>query len=296
LLVRLALAWAALGLACLLLYARVLGQVSAYAATIYRTAAVGYAPFSSELFGELWRGLSAGFGGATIAGALLALSIGGFGFLLFLRRNSVFAIVLIAPLAATAGFLLARDLRFSPRFFLWALPAACIFAPAAASSLEDRLASRGLAAGRRAGAAAHALPVLAVAALALTSVLSLPAYYRIPKQPNRESLDRVLALRRADDPIVAAYLARWGMRFYGPRKGLTEGRSFFSVTSTAKLEEIEAATGRRTVWLLTTFPRALRLEYPDLDRYIRDHYRKIETFPATIGDGEITIWIRELRR
>jgi uncharacterized membrane protein len=293
---RLLVVWAALGLLCLLLYASVLGQVSRYAATIYRAPAVGYAPFSAEHARELFRGLSAGFGGATVIGGLAALSIFGFGFALFFRRHAFYAITLVAPLFATAGFLLARGLRFSPRFFLWGLPVAWIFAAGAALSLAQWLRSRESLSGPAAQRIAQAVPFLAVAALCALSALSLPAYYSTPKQPYRASLEWALARRQNADPIVGAYLARWGLRFYGPPRGLTEGRSFFGVLSAGELESVERASRGHTVWLLTTFPRALRLEHPDLDRYIRDHYREQKSFAATIGDGQVAIWTRELPR
>ena len=293
---RLLVVWAALGLLCLLLYASVLGQVSLYAATIYKTPAVGYAPFSAEHGRELVRGLSAGFGGPTVIAGLAALFIFGFGCALFVRRHSFYAITLVAPLFATAGFLLARGLRFSPRFFLWGLPVAWIFAAGAVISLGRWLRSRGSFSGRAAQGIARAVPFLAVAALGALSALSLPAYYSTPKQPYRASLDWALARRQNGDPIVGAYLARWGLRFYGPARGLTEGQSFFGVLSSGELESVEQASRGRTVWLLTTFPRALRLEHPDLDRYIRDHYREQKSFDATIGDGQVAVWTRELSR
>jgi hypothetical protein len=268
--------------------------VSRYAATVYKTQAVGYAPFSAEYVRELFRGISAGFGYTTTLDALAALSVIGFGFALFVRRQAFYVVVLIAPLFATACFLLARSLRFSPRFFLWVLPVAWIFAAATAASLGGWLRSRKLLAAPLGQTFARAVTFFAVGALVALSALSLPAYYRTPKQPNRASLDWVLAQRRPGDPIVAAYLAKWGLRFYGPRAGLSEGKSFFPVHSADELQKMEHAWGGHTVWLLMTFPRALRLEYPDLDGYIREHYRERKTLPASIGDGEIAIWTREL--
>jgi hypothetical protein len=278
---RLLVVWGILGLLSLHLYASVLSQVNAYAETIYRTKAVGYAFFSLEHFRELFRGLSAGFGGAASLGVLAVLLVVGIGFFVFLWRQTFTTLVLIAPLVVTGVFLLARGLRFSPRFFLWVLPVAWIFAVASATSLGTWLRS-------------GFVPALAVAMMAALSISSLPSYYRVPKQPNRASLDWVLANRQGDDPIVAAYLAKWGLRFYGPARGLAEGSSFVAVHSAADLQGVENASAGRTVWLLTTFPRALRLEHPDLDRYIREHYDERRSFAATIGDGEVTVFTRRL--
>jgi hypothetical protein len=293
---RLLLAWAALGLLCLQLYASVLTQINDYATTIYRTQAVGYRLFSSEYVRELFRGVAAGFGEAAVLGSLAAAAFIGAGLLIFLRRHFLYTVTLISPLVVTMVFLLARGLRFSPRFFLWILPVAWIFSVAAATCLGDWLRSRKSWAPPARQRIARAVPFLVVAILFGLSAASLPAYYRVPKQPHRASLDWVLAQRQAGDPIVAAYLAKWGLRFYGPAKGLTEGESFDSVSSPEELQKIERASGEHTIWLLTTFPRALRLEYPDLDRYIRENYRERKTFAATIGDGEVTIFAREASR
>jgi mannosyltransferase len=289
---KLLLAWSALGLLCLHLYASVLTQVNAYANTIYRTAAVGYRLFSMEYLQELIRGVTAGFGGAAIAVALVVAAVGGFGFLLFARRHFFFAFTLVAPLLATAGFLLVRNLRFSPRFFLWVLPVAWIFAIGAASSLAVWLRDRNFfGASTRPGISQAVVPLTA-SLLASFSLLSLPIYYRVPKQSNRASLSWVLARRKPGEPIVAAYLAKWGLRFYGPRQGIVEGEAFFPVSDPSELQKIESDSRGSTIWLLTTFPRALRLEYPELDRYIREHYREQKRFAATIGDGEITVFTR----
>jgi hypothetical protein len=289
---RLLLAWSALGLLCLHLYASVLTQINAYANTIYRTAAVGYRLFSMEYLQELVRGVAAGFGGAAIAFALVAAAVGGFGVLLFARRHFFYAFTLVAPLLATAGFLLVRSLRFSPRFFLWVLPVAWILATGAAASLAAWLRARNFFGSERPGVSRAVVP-LAGALLAAFSLLSLPTYYRVPKQSNRASLSWMLARRKPGEPIVAAYLAKWGLRFYGPSQGIVEGQGFFAVSDPGELQKIERDSRGSTIWLLTTFPRALRLEYPELDRYIREHYREEKRFPATIGDGEIAVFTRE---
>ncbi|HEY6931165.1 MAG TPA: hypothetical protein VJA66_15940, partial [Thermoanaerobaculia bacterium] len=209
------------------------------------------------------------------------------------RRHFFYVAALVAPLLATAGFLILRNLRFSPRFFLWVLPVAWIFAVGASASLAAWLRARRLFGASARPGISRALVPLAAALLAAFSLLSLPTYYRVPKQPNRASLSWVLSRRKPGEPIVAAYLAKWGLRFYGPREGIFEGQAFSPVSEPAELQKIESESRGRTVWLLMTFPRALRLEYPELDRYIHEHYREQARFPATIGDGEISVFTRE---
>ena len=135
-------------------------------------------------------------------------------------------------------------------------------------------------------------PLAFAGLFALLSLYSLRHYYQVPKQPTRQSLQWLLAHKGPDDTVVAVYLAKHGFRFYGPSMGLEEGRSYVVAQSQGDLERIEAERAGRTIWLVTTFPRALRIEYPDLAGYIGVYYRKERTFPATVGDAEVSIWER----
>lgn len=279
---------AVLGMSCFTLYACIVPQVYLYVGKVYKSRAVGYSPFSLEHLEELRRGLAAGFGAGATAGALVAVVVVGIGFIAFARRHAVYCLTLIAPVLVTAAFLLARGLRFSPRFFLWALPVSFIFAVGTVTAL-----ARALGRGRpsdRPRPIATLLPLALAGGVVAMSLVSLPRYYRTPKQPTRASLDWVLARKQPDDLVVTSYLAEWGVRVYGPAVGLEEGKSFLAARSLDDLTSIERRHPGRGIWLLMTFPRALRLELPDLDRHIAANYEALATFPASIGDGEIIIW------
>lgn len=293
--------WLVLGLLCFHLYATVLPRAYAFVTATYTSAATGYAPFSLAHLEELWRGVLAGFGGGGVAGVVAVLAVVGMGWVLFARRHALFTLILASPLVVTALTLLAWDVRFTPRVFLWALPVAFIFTVGALSALAARF--RGYARVRARGSRpvettvlsrlADVAPGAAVGVLLLLSLASLRDYYRIPKQPTRTSLEWVLARKAPDDPLVTVYLAKWGTRFYGPSLGLEEGSSYFVAHSRQEIEGVERENRGRTVWLLTTFPRTLRVEYSALDRYIRDRYGVERVFPATIAGGEVTVWKRE---
>lgn len=282
LLKRAAAAWAVLGMLCFHLYASVLPQVYVLMQVLYRDPPGGFAPLSLEYAQEVVRGLSVGLGG--IIGLALTALIGGSGFLIFFRRHVLFSLTLILPLLTTASFVLLLNLIVLPRSFLWALPAACIFAAAAAAGL-GRIAERW-------GSLAAPAPIALVGLLLLVSLASLPAYYRTPKQSNRASLRWVMDHKEADDPVVAIFLAEWGVRFYGPQFGLRENETFWAVRSEEGLKAVEDDHPGKTVWLLTTLPRALHMMYPALERDIADNYRLERSFPATIGGGEIGVWRR----
>jgi hypothetical protein len=275
-------AWAVLGILCFHLYASVLPQVYVLMQVLYRDPPGGFAPLSLEYAEEVVRGLSVGVGG--VIGLTLAAFVGGSGFFIFFRRHPLFSLTLILPLLATASFVLLLNLIVLPRSFLWALPTACIFAAAAGAGL-GRL-------GERFGTPAARAPIALLGLLVVLSLASLPAYYRTPKQPNRASLRWVMEQKGPDDPVVAIFLAEWGVRFYGPQFGLRENETFWAVRSEQGLKDVEDSHPGKTVWLLTTLPRALHMMYPGLEREIADHYRLERSFPATIGGGEIGVWRR----
>jgi hypothetical protein len=131
-----------------------------------------------------------------------------------------------------------------------------------------------------------------VVAFGSLSLWSLPAYYRTPKQPNRQSVQWLVDNRQPGDRIVGVYLGEWGLRFYGAQFGIEEGRDFVPIRSLEELNRLEAQHKGGRVLLVTTFPRALRLAYPELNAHILDYYQPRVTFPASVGDGEITIWSR----
>lgn len=275
-------AWAVLGILCFHLYASVLPQVYVLMQVLYRDPPGGFAPLSLEYAREIVRGLSVGLGG--IIGLALVALIGGSGFFIFFRRHVLFCLTLILPLLTTASFVLLLNLIVLPRSFLWVLPAACIFAAAAAAGLARIVERWG-------SAAAHA-PIALVGLPILLSLASLPSYYRTPKQPNRASLQWVMEHKSPGDPVVAIFLAEWGVRFYGPQVGLRENETFWAVRSEEGLKQVEDSHPGKTVWLLTTLPRALHMMYPGLERDIVGKYRLEQSFPATIGGGEISVWRR----
>jgi hypothetical protein len=76
--------------------------------------------------------------------------------------------------------------------------------------------------------------------------------------------------------------------FYAPR--VAPHLEMTAVRTRSGLETVEARHRDGTVWLLTSFEPALRVERPDLHASIVREYRPVRRFPATVEDGEITIW------
>lgn len=281
-----------LGLLVFHLYASAIPQVYVYIRSVYRTDSAGYSALSNEFLTELVRGLSAGYGGIAILLALVAMILVSPGLVSFVRRHPLYCLTLSLPMPLAFALLAGTQLSVSPRFFLWALPVGLILAVGTLASLGRTVYSQPRLQAITAKVDLSRAGYVCAGLLVALSLASLPQYYATPKQPNRQSLEWLLNNRVADDVIVTAWLARWGPRFYGPPLGLEEGKSFYVVETADDIRGLEAQYPSRNIWVLTTLTRALKLEHPDLDSYIRTTYRAEMMFPATVGDAQITVWKR----
>jgi hypothetical protein len=269
-----------------LLYAAILPQVYVYTRVVYADPSAGFSPFSGEFVAEIARGLSAGFGPGLLLGAIPFLVIAVIGFVVLLRRNWALILALTLPGVIQATLLAIRGLAFSPRFFILALPLAILVAVEGVVVVAEFAARLLRRDSRFAVRAAFILTV----GVAVTSMSALPRYYAIPKQAYRSSIEYVERVRQPDDLVIVIYIAESGYRYYGERYRLREGQDYFYVRSVAVLDDVLAQNPGRQAWLVTTFPRALRLSLPDLDARIRRDWVVAREFPATIGDGALTVW------
>ena len=283
---RLALVFGTAAILGFQLYSVQLPQVIAYLNVTYASPTSGYRLFSVEFVREMGRGLSAGFGPGLLLGALPFLLLAGVGFLAFVRRQWTLAVALTLPLVLTAVLPFLRGLTVSPRFFLLGLPVAALTALLAVD-LSVRFVGRKLGWGTafQRGAVVGVVLLLSAASLA-----SLGPYYATPKQPYRASLEYAAFERRPDEIVVAIHTARRGAAYYGPGVGLTEGSDLFLADSLEALEAVLSAHDTEGALLVTSMPRALHLDHPDLEARIEGGWRIARTFPATIGDGQISVW------
>ena len=90
------------------------------------------------------------------------------------------------------------------------------------------------------------------------------------------------------DVAVPVDGVRWGAMFYAPR--VAPWLEMTAVRTRTDLESVEEHHPSGTVWLLTSFEAALRFEQPELYTSIVRGYRPVRRFPATVEQGEITIW------
>lgn len=269
---RLAVVFSAAGFLSFQVYAAPLPEMYVLVSKLYVREATGYAPLSREFFGEIARGLSVGFGGLVPAITLAVVGI--IGTLFVFRRNAYAASALALPPILTAIFLLARGLSFSPRFFLLLIPLAILTLMSLVDTNDH---------AKRAG--------IIGACLAAASLLTLPSYYRTPKQSYRAAIQYLEGIRTPDESIVVVYAASEGMRFYLSRVANADAHSYEYSRTLPSFDSLVAQP--RKALVVTTFPRILRADLPDLSRRITTEWRPQRVFPATVGDGEITVWSRK---
>ena len=285
---RVAAALAAAAWLAVHVYVVVLPDIYVYVRAIYVDPAVGFAPLSSELARELLRALSTGLGRAAMVAVVPAAIVGAIGVRLLYIRNPLLLAALAAPLVIQFACVVAAGLLVLPRTFLHALPLVLLILVAAMDGTATWL-----------GGAAHRrgwrlplpqLVVVAAAILALVSAAALPAYYRTPKQPYRAALAHVDALTRPEGIVIVAHYARGGAMYYSRRMGLAPGRIRYAHTD-AEAAQVLADAGTRPVAMLTTFPRALRLDQPDLDARLERDWRLERRFRASVSDGDLLVWV-----
>lgn len=285
---RLSLVFGVAGFLSLQLYATPLPEMYAVITKLYVRRATGFAPFSMEFAREIYRGVTAGFGGIVAPLVFLVVGLAGIGILF--QANWLLTVALGLPAVLTALFLIIRGLSFSPRFFLILLPLGILAAMAAAEAPLGnvfRYARSRTASHPRRAAVLSALLVVA-------SVASLPRYYRIPKQPYRAALAYLETIRRPGERVVVVHAAQGGIRYYVQRMRLSSPGDYVYARTLVSFDSLASAQKGNT-FLVTTFPRALRADLPDIADRIERDWRPRRTFAGTIGDGDITIWARRVQ-
>ena len=268
------------------LYAVALPEMLVTVNAIYGQGRGGFSLASLDFVRELARGVAAGFGPGMLVAALPFLALGGIGIVSLLRRHWAQTLALLSPVIITAAFVLAKGYGLSPRLFLLALPLAMLCAVAGLHATIARVAP----AIRRGGIDGSRLASASVLALAALSLFALPRYYRVPKQPYRETLRYLRATGRDGDGVVAVFLTQDGMRYYRAREGTDADPSWTFARTPEVMDSAIAARGAGRTRLVTTFHRALRRDAPELYAIVEKGWTPERIFPATVGDGAIVVW------
>ena len=276
-----------IGLLVLQLYATVLPKVYVFVRNEYVGGGSGYSLASGEFFRELARGLSAGFGPGLLWGAVPFLLLAFAGYVILWRRRWILALTLVLPLVLTAAYLIVNGLTFSPRFFIFALPLAMITAIPSMHALAS-LVARLLGQSRSPLPARLATALVAVACLA--SLWSLRGYYAVPKQSYRASIAYLEGVRQPGEIVLVVYNAERGYRYYLDRMGVQSSGTYFYVRSVDSLDAVLASHEGQASYVVLTFPRSLHFHSAELESRLLDGWTRTQRFPATVGDGAISIW------
>jgi len=274
-----------IGLLVLQVYALIIPQILAVMNTTYKMASAGFAsPFSPEFIRDLVQGLSPALaiGASVVAGG--AAIVGALGLWRVWRANAVLAAALVLPNVLLLGSLVIAKVSVTPRLFLFALIPAVVFLAAAIEWAALVVAGR---TSRRIG---HALHAISVGMVLLAFLGSLQFYYATPKQDYAGAVDYLQAERRPGDVVIVAYLAKYGYSFYARQRGIPLDAQTYFVRDGATFDALVAANRRRRIWVVSTFERALRLDYPTIARALQTDWVVTRRFRGTIGDGNILVY------
>ena len=282
---RLLAVFSVIGLLGFTLYSLILSQAYAGFTAPYKTLTSGYAPAGREFFTDVLRGVVEGFGPTLLLGALPFLAIAALGFAVLVRTRWVLAAALASPLALTFALFIARHMTLRPRFFLLAVPVAMLCFVQGLWTLVDAAASRAAVLTRSSGR----LKTACIAALTIVSLVSLVAYYRVPKQPYRATIEFLRTIRQPGNTVILFGNAEQGFRFYGARAGWGADPDFVYLRDPALVDSLIAAHEGATVYLVFTLSRDIRLSQPEFAERLQREWIRVRVFSATVGDGAITI-------
>lgn len=285
---RLVTVYAIAGFLSFQLYAASLPEAYVVITNLYSVHGTTYAAFSTDFVRDAFRGLSAGFRGG--AATVLFLVVAALGFASLAAASWPVAATLALTLLLTAGILVARGLTFSPRFFFIGLSVAILSAMSASEWLADAVRRRFFA-GRLGG---RLILITVMAVISGVFALSLPRYYRTPKQPYRAAISYVESSLRPADEVAVIYVAESGFRYYVARQSVRDSNAYHYVRTTVALDSLLRASPRGHLLVVTTLPGILKQYIPDLSNRIADCCEVAHVFPGTLGDGDITVW-RERR-
>ncbi len=266
------------------LYSIIFPQAYMVVQETYRVQSTGFTLFSAEFAHEVIRGLKVASGPIVLLAAIPALVIAVAGIRMIYRCSWVLLAALVLPELLLAAYLLKLSLAVSPRFFLLALPLGLLVCAVGL----DRVARSILIRLDR----PNLLPYVFLLGMLSVSLVNVPAlcqYYRIPKQDFRSA---VLYLKSKPGLVfpVSIYTAREGFAYYANRVGWHENIEYFDTRTVPDFMAILQKHKPNQLYLVTTFPRALHLDHPELEPLMEKYWIVDKVFPGSIGDGDLTVW------
>ncbi|MBS1954100.1 MAG: glycosyltransferase family 39 protein [Cyanobacteria bacterium SZAS-4] len=276
------------------LYSIIFPQANAVVQETYKVQSTGFTLFSAEFLNEVVRGLKIASGPKILLAAIPGLFISIAGLRAIFRCSWICLAALVLPEILLASYLLKQGLAVSPRFFLLALPfALLVFAVGFYVAVKVCLAKVSLAkASPQKKLPPALLPIVFLFGILCVAAVNLPSliqYYKIPKQDFRSALLYVQSKPGKAYPF-SIYTAREGVAYYANRSGLRLNQDFFDARTIPEFTEILQKQNPANLYLITTFPRALHLDHPELEPLMDKYWVVDKVFPGSIGDGDLTVW------
>lgn len=230
--------------------------------------------------GEFWpvllRGLQTGLGAFGLA-ALAALI--GAGLRSYLKQSPLLAGLLVLPGLFNAAAIAALGYGAYPRSFLYVLPVALLLAVRGTAVL-GAAACRRLSHGGPSATCARRMERLVAGVLLLASCTALVHNYRHPKQDYTGALRYVRARMSPGDAVAAVGLAGVAYKLlYAPDLRFPR--------DAPELRALRASG--RAVWVLFSFPRDMRLRFPEIKDAMGAEFETVARFQGTLGDGDLFV-------
>lgn len=271
-------------LSVLHLYSIIFPQANAVVQETYKVQSTGFTLLSAEFLSEVVRGLKIASGPLVLLAAIPGMFVSIAGLRGIFRCSWICLAGLVLPEILLAAYLLKQGLAVSPRFFLLALPFALLVC-AVGFYVVAKLCLVKLDREKL-------LPSVFVLGMLCVSAVNLPSllqYYKIPKQDFRSALLYVKSKPGKAYPF-SIYTAREGVAYYANRSGLRLNQNFFDARTIREFTEILQKHNPADLYLITTFPRALHLDHPELEPLMDKYWVVDKVFPGSIGDGDLTVW------
>jgi mannosyltransferase len=266
------------------LYSIIFPQAYMVVQNTYHIQSTGFTLFSAEFAAEIARGLKLASGPLVLIAAIPAILISAIGLRMIFKCSWILLAGLILPEILLAAYLLKLSLAVSPRFFLLALPFALLVCSvgfyACMRLILNRLNK------------AELLTPLFLGGMFCVAAVNIPAlcqYYRMPKQDFRTAVSYLQSKPSKVYP-VSIYTAREGFAYYAKRIGWRQNIDFFDTRTVPDFNAILQTHKPGELYLVTTFPRALHLDHPELESLIEKYWTVDKVFPGSIGDGDLTVW------
>jgi hypothetical protein len=266
------------------LYSIIFPQANAVVQETYKVQSTGFTLLSAEFLNEVVRGLKLASGPMVLLAAVPGLIVSVAGLRAIFRCSWICLAALVLPEILLASYLLKQGLAVSPRFFLLALPFALLVCAIGVYVIVRLILVK---LNRQ-----KLLPPVFISAMLCVSAVNIPSliqYYKIPKQDFRSAL---LYLQSKPGKVypLSIYTAREGVAYYANRFGLRLNQNFFDARTIPEITAVLQKHDPGELYLVTTFPRALHLDHPELEPLMEKYWVVDKVFPGSIGDGDLTVW------